>query len=193
MPVKSIYFKEDGMKKKNLGLAGGLLVLLAIYPLAVRAQMNDTASATGPDNSTAQSTPSSDDGGSMQGDGMDGGWVDKMKDKLKLSDDQVTQLKQAMANQKAAAMPLVDDMKTQTKTLAQKVKAGASDDTLKPILDQLDQDRQSLDAAHQKTMASIRVILTPTQQAKAYLAMTWKRMEIKKDIKKDMEKPEPNQ
>jgi Spy/CpxP family protein refolding chaperone len=181
------------MKKKNLGLMGALWVLLAVYPLAVRAQMNETAPATGPDNSTAQSTPSDNSGASMQGDGMDGGWVDKMKDKLKLSDDQVTQLKQAMENQKASAMPLMDDMKAQTKTLAQKVKAGASDDTLKPILDQLDQDRQSLDMGRQKTMASIRVILTPTQQAKAYLAMTWKRMEMKKDMKKDMAKPEAGQ
>ena len=55
---------------------------------------------------------------------MGGKWVDKMKEKLDLTDAQVSQIKQVFENQKSTAKPIREDLKTQTKALAQKMKAG---------------------------------------------------------------------
>jgi Spy/CpxP family protein refolding chaperone len=162
------------MKKTKWLMAGSLLACLAAYPLMAQSDSNNST-ATGPDNGTMQGPPP--DGGDMSGGGdgpqgeMGGKWVDKMKEKLDLTDAQVSRIKQVFENQKSTAKPIREDLKTQTKALAQKMKAGAGDGDLKPLLDKIDQDRKNLDAARQQNMEALRGILTPTQQAKAYLAM----------------------
>ncbi|HVM31538.1 MAG TPA: Spy/CpxP family protein refolding chaperone [bacterium] len=140
------------MNKMKLWMVGGLLASLAAYPLMALA---DDAAAPAPD-----------------GNGPLGGrWMEKMKDKLGLTDAQVDKLKQLAKDQRSAVKPLRHDLKDETKTLADKLKAGAGDSDLKRVLDKIDQDRQALDAARQKNREALRGILTPTQQAKAYLAM----------------------
>jgi Spy/CpxP family protein refolding chaperone len=183
------YFKsmEEMMKKlKCLALAGGLLAGWCVYPLAVQADDSSVAPAAGPDNGTMQGPPPRNDQGSNPaaepGDAMDGAWIDHAKDKLKLSNDQVAQLHKAVDDEKNRIVPLREDMKTQIQSLAQKLKAGAGDDALKPILDQIDQDRQDLAADQQKTTEAIRAVLTPTQQAKVILAMILKRMGMTRGV-----------
>jgi Spy/CpxP family protein refolding chaperone len=167
--------REDVMKKTKWLMAGGLLACLAAYPLLAQADSKTDSPATGPDNGTMQGPPPdgadmSDGGDEPQGE-MGGKWVDRMKEKLDLTDAQVSRIKQVFENQKSTAKPIREDLKTQTKALAQKMKAGAGDGDLKSILDKIDQDRKNLDAARQQNMEALRGILTPTQQAKAYLAM----------------------
>jgi len=177
------------MKKlKRLALAGSLLAGWCVYPLAVRADDSSTAPAAGLDKGTTQGPPPQDVNGTNpaagpQGDPMDGAWIDKAKDKLKLSDDQVTRLHKAVADEKNAVTPLQEDMKTQIHSLVQKLQSGAGDDALKPVLDQIDQDNQAFAADRQKTTEAFRDILTPTQQAKILLSMTVKRMKMMREMR----------
>ncbi|HET9870851.1 MAG TPA: hypothetical protein VFR02_10200, partial [bacterium] len=113
------------MKRMKLWLAGGLLASLAVYPLAALA--DDGAGAPPPDDGAMQGPPP-EGMGEMGG----GKWLDTMKDKLGLSDSQVGQIKKNLEDQKNALKPIREDIRTQTKVLAEKVKAGAKDQDLKP-------------------------------------------------------------
>jgi|SRR5579883_2649348 len=95
----------------------------------------------------------------------------KLKDKLGLSDDQVTKLDAAWKSAKDAAKPYQDQMKADMAKLKQQVESKASDDDIKATLDDLDAAHKGMQGAMEKAKADSRSILTPTQQAKMALRM----------------------
>jgi Spy/CpxP family protein refolding chaperone len=104
-----------------------------------------------------------------------------IKDKLELSDDQVVQLKAMWNKEKAELAPLVKQQLADLKTLGEKVKAGAPDAELNPILDNMESRRQNIESVKSKYISQAREILTPTQQAKVVLGVAfWKGAALKK-------------
>jgi Spy/CpxP family protein refolding chaperone len=127
----------------------------------------------------AQDAPAADNQGgdkpAMQGDHKPGDWgkdrIEHLKDKLGLTDDQATQLKEAFQKQGEAIKPLRDQEKIDMDTLQQKVDTKASDSDIKALLDKLKEDRKTLQDTQERSMEKFRMILTPTQQAKWVLSM----------------------
>ncbi|SRR5665213_3282393 len=124
-----------------------------------------------------QNQPADDQGGdhpAMQ-DGNHGNWdkdrIEHLKDKLGLTDDQATQLKEAFKKQSEANKPLRDQEKIDIDTLQQKVDQKASDSDIKSLLDKLEKDHKQMQEVQQNSMDKIRTILNPTQQAKWVLSM----------------------
>lgn len=124
-----------------------------------------------------QNQPSDDQGGdhpAMQ-DGNHGDWgkdrIEHLKDKLGLTDDQATKLKEAFRKQEEANKPLCDQEKIDIDTLQQKVDQKAPDSDLKSLLDKLEKDHKQMQEVKQNSMDKIRMILDPTQQAKWVLSM----------------------
>jgi Spy/CpxP family protein refolding chaperone len=124
-----------------------------------------------------QNQPANDQGGdhpAMQ-DGNHGDWgkdrIEHLKDKLGLTDDQATQLKEAFKKHEEANKPLRDQEKIDIDTLQQKVDQKASDEDLKSLLDKLEKDHKQMQEVQQNSMDKIRMILNPTQQAKWVLSM----------------------
>ncbi|MGH7740235.1 MAG: Spy/CpxP family protein refolding chaperone [bacterium] len=154
------------MKAKRFLLAGGLLASLVVYPLALQARADGMSSAKGSDGKQAMKCPMPNGQG-----GMAGHSIEKMKENLGLSDDQVGKIKDVFKDQMNQTKSVREDLKTQTKDLAEKLKAGAKDPELKSILDKIDQDKQDLASASHKRMEALRDILTPTQQAKMCVGM----------------------
>ncbi len=129
--------------------------------------------------------------------------MEKMKEKLGLTDAQVVKLKAAMKKQMEANKPLRDQEKIDIDTLQQKVDSKASDSDITAALDKLKEDRKALQEAQERSMEKTRTILTPIQQAKWVLSMgrgmgKWdgkKKGEWKKDGKDrgdDAAKPAPD-
>ena len=122
-----------------------------------------------------EQAPPAGDGPSAMDQGMGGMMgqdrLEKMKEKLGLSDDQVSKLKALFKSQRSVTKPLRDKLKSDMDDLQKKVDAKASDADLKKVLDSLSDDRKNLEAARQKMVDQIREILTPLQQAKFVLAM----------------------
>ena len=102
---------------------------------------------------------------------MDGSRMDKLKEKLGLSDDQVSKLKDLFKSQGETMKPLRDQMKIDMDTLQQKVDTKASDGDVKKLLDKLEADQKEMQAGREKMKDQLRAILTPTQQAKMVLGM----------------------
>ena len=117
-------------------------------------------------------------GGGMMGEGR----VDQWKEKLGLSDEQVSKLKDLFKSQMDIMKPLRDQMKIDMDTLQQKVDAKASDADLKKVLGTLSADRKNLDSARQKMEDQVRGILTPTQQAKFVLGLNNKGKQMMKKM-----------
>jgi Spy/CpxP family protein refolding chaperone len=124
-----------------------------------------------------QNPPAEDQGGDhpmMQG-GDHGDWgknrIEHMKEKLGLTDDQATQLKEAFKKHEEANRPLRDQEKIDVDTLQQKVDIKASDSDIKDLLDKLENDHKQMQQVQDNFMDKIRTILNPTQQAKWLLWM----------------------
>jgi Spy/CpxP family protein refolding chaperone len=111
----------------------------------------------------------------------------KLKDKLGLTDDQVTKLDAAWKAQKEAAKPLHEQMKKDMEKLKDQVKNKAKDDEIQATLDSLAATRKSMRESMEKTHADADAILTPTQRAKMVLKMAharkhwWSKWGHKKD------------
>jgi Spy/CpxP family protein refolding chaperone len=127
-----------------------------------------------------QNPPTDDQGGDhprmQDGDhGDHGDWgkdrIEHLKDKLGLSDDQATKLKEAFKKQMEANKPLRDQEKIDMDTLQQKVDIKASDSDIKALLDKLKDDHKQIQDTQERSMDKIRAILSPTQQAKWVLTM----------------------
>jgi Spy/CpxP family protein refolding chaperone len=106
--------------------------------------------------------------------GPQGGMVmnpDKLKDKLGLTDDQVTQMKDLFRTQMAAGKTIQDQMKLDIDTLQQKVDAKASVAELQKSLDALAADRKAMQASRENMETQVNKILTTVQQAKLILGM----------------------
>lgn len=121
--------------------------------------------------------PSDDQGGdhpAMQ-DGNHGDWgkdrIEHLKDKLGLTDDQATQLKEAFKKHEEANKPLRDQERIDFDTLQQKVDTKGSDSDIKDLLDRLDKDHKQMQQVQDNFMEKLRTILTPVQQAKWVLSM----------------------
>jgi hypothetical protein len=94
--------------------------------------------------------------------------VDKMKDKLGLSGEQVDKLKAAMKARREAIEPLMKQMKESMNKLQAQVKAKASDADIQAILDDLEQARAGMRTAMEKFKADT-TFLSATQRAKMML------------------------
>ncbi len=148
------------MKKSIIWAA--LLVVLAWSPAAL-SLADDSAPAGGDDHPGM--------GHGMDGGMMGGGHLDKLKEKLGLTNDQAAKLKDVFKSQMEANKPLRDQMKIDVDTLQQKVDAKASDADIKKLLDKLETDNKQMQAGREKMKDQLRAILTPTQQAKMVLGM----------------------
>jgi Spy/CpxP family protein refolding chaperone len=94
-----------------------------------------------------------------------------MKDKLGLTDAQVTQLKALVAAEKAEYGPLVKQQLADLKVLGDQIKAKAPDDQVKTTMDRLENGRLAIAAAKTKYIGQAKAILNPTQQGKLLLAV----------------------
>lgn len=166
---------------KKLIYLGSLLTVLVLGPvMTIRADENQ---------------PSTGDGEKM---GMKGdmdspeagkGRLEKMKEKLGLTDAQATQLKDLFQKQREDTKPLRDQVKIDMDTLKQKVDTKASDSAVKGTLDALSADRKAMQSDREKFMEKIRTILTPTQQAKFVLGMKARGGEMMKKWKEHGKRP----
>ena len=113
-----------------------------------------------------------DDDKPMMG-GEDGGTgrIEKMKEKLGLSDSQVTQMKDLFKKQMEGNKPLRDQMKIDMDTLQQKVDLKASDSDIQKLLDKLEGEQKEMSRSREKMKDQLKSILNPTQQAKFVLGM----------------------
>ncbi len=93
----------------------------------------------------------------------------KLKDKLGLTDDQVSKLDAARKAHQEAVKPLRERMKADIAKLREQVKSKASDAEIKATLDDLDGAWKGLRGAMEKLKSDSAAILTPTQQAKMTL------------------------
>src|SRR5260221_141962 len=89
--------------------------------------------------------------GSMMGNEKGGvNQVEKMKEKLGLSDSQASKLKDLFKKQREDMTPLRDQMKIDMDTLQQKVDMKAPDSEIKKLLDKLDADRKGMESGREK-------------------------------------------
>jgi Spy/CpxP family protein refolding chaperone len=95
--------------------------------------------------------------------------LDRMKETLGLSDEQVSKLKALFESQRAEMKPIREKMMADMDTLRKKKEAKASDAELKTALDALSADRKSMQDLRQNQQEKFRGILTPEQQAKMAL------------------------
>jgi len=155
------------MKKfSRLFLVGSLATALFLgYGLAKAEDQSQPA------NDQVGDHPAMQDGDHGNGEDRGKDRIEHLKDKLGLTDDQTTQLKEAFRKQEEANKPLRDQEKIDIDTLQQKVDQKASDSDLKSLLDKLEKDRKQIQEVQQNSMDKIRMILDPTQQAKWVLSM----------------------
>jgi Spy/CpxP family protein refolding chaperone len=95
--------------------------------------------------------------------------LEKMKENLSLSDDQVAKLKALFKSHREEMKPLQEKVKADMDALGKKKEAKASDAELKAALDALSADQKNVQELRQKHQEKIRGILTPEQQAKMVL------------------------
>jgi Spy/CpxP family protein refolding chaperone len=150
------------MRNLMSGMALGCLAMILVWGTsAVRAQ---------------DDPPTGDDGGqpAMRHKGDWGGkdhMADRWKEKLGLSDSQVTQLKDAFKKQMEEAKSLRDQERIDRDTLQQKVDLKTSDSEIQKLLDTLSADREKAEAKRKKFEEQLKSILSPTQRAKFVLDM----------------------
>ena len=148
---------------RKIWLAG--LLAATLVGAAVGVYADDEKAPAGHDNSPAMGQGM--DGGMMP----EGGWIDKAKKKLGLTDDQASKLKDLFKSQMESNKPLRDQMKIDMDTLQQKIDTKASDADIKKLLDKLDAEQKEMQTSHEKMKDQLRSILSPTQQAKLVLVM----------------------
>ena len=141
--------------------------LLALFLMGTVSWARADEAAAGDDAAPMAHADHGMDGGM----GMGGKMMDRMKEKLGLSDSQVSQLKDMFKKTREENQSLRDQAKIDMDTLQQKVDSKASDSDLKNLLDKLQKDKDGLTAARKKVVDQMRDILTPTQQAKMVLSM----------------------
>jgi Spy/CpxP family protein refolding chaperone len=158
-------------------LMAGALVgsALTVFADEAQTQLGDNGGQA----ATDQAQPAGDNASQGGDEGGHDGWggghsgmgMEKMKHKLGLTDDQVTQMKALFKSQMDSGKTLRDQMKVDMDILRQKVDAKASNSDLKSALDTLSADKKALDKSRQKMEDQVRQILTPMQQAKWVLSM----------------------
>jgi|GEM_PF-1664140 len=165
--------KFGGLKMKKWMICASLLAGL-IFGFASSAKADEGAPA-GNDDKPGMGQNTGDEHEGMDGGAM-GGRLDKMKEKLSLTDSQVSQLKTLFKKQMENNKPLRDQERIDMDTLQQEVDANASDADIKKLLDKLDGERKTLQSSREKMTDQLRTILTPSQQAKMVLGMRQKGM-----------------
>ena len=95
----------------------------------------------------------------------------ELKQKLGLTDDQVSKLQAISASEKAEYTPLIQKGLADLKLLSDKIKAGAPDSEISPIIDSIEANRQAIEGAKTKYIVQVRAVLNPTQQGKVALAV----------------------
>jgi Spy/CpxP family protein refolding chaperone len=118
--------------------------------------------------------------GGQWGGGKAGDRMEMMKKRLNLSDSQVFKLKDLFKKQMEETKPLRDQLKIDMDKLQQKIDTKAAASDLKDLLDQLQKDRQDLQASREKLTDQLRDILSPEQQAKFVLDMRNRGMRMMK-------------
>lgn len=126
--------------------------LFAAGPFAVRARAEDGGH---------------DEGGRAER----AGHMEKMKERLGLTDDQAAKLKAAWKAEKDASEELREKSKQASHKLEEEVRDLASEKEIQATLDQLDANRKAMMAERQKLEASFAAILRPSQRAKMRLMM----------------------
>ncbi len=96
---------------------------------------------------------------------------ERMKERLGLTDEQAAKLKELRGSNKKEMRALQDKVQDETTAIKRKLRDGAGDDVLKPLLDKLAADHEALQAKRKANMDKMRAILTPTQQAKFLVGM----------------------
>ena len=97
--------------------------------------------------------------------------MENLKEKLDLSDEQVNEMKSIRQKGREKSQILREKLKTDVKTLSEKLKAGADGAVLKSLLEKVYADQKSLEVYRKKQMEETRNVLTPTQQAKWVVGM----------------------
>lgn len=144
---------------KRYILAAAAAAALTAWTLPARAHDDDKA---GPHHGEEMDGPEHHDPAKM---------MEKMKDKLGLSDDQAAKLKDAMKAHGDAMKPLHDAMHDGMKKLGEQLKSTADDKDISASLDALKAARASVQAEQDKLDATLKAFLTPTQRAKLLMGM----------------------
>jgi len=100
-----------------------------------------------------------------------GAMGDRMKERLGLTDEQAAKLKDLRESNQKEMRALQDKVQDETTAIKRKLRDGAGDSVLKPLLDKLQADHETLQAKRKANMDKMREILTPTQQAKMLVMM----------------------
>jgi Spy/CpxP family protein refolding chaperone len=103
-----------------------------------------------------------------RGEGHEGHW----KEKLGLSDEQSKRMEAIRTSEKTEMEPLHEKMRVLKEKLRWQVDAKANDKDIKATLDELEISFNSMQSAEKKYRDQKKVILTPTQQAQAFLMMS---------------------
>ncbi len=111
----------------------------------------------------------------------------RMKDKLGLTDDQVKKITVIFDVEKTGMKALLKQRGDDLKTLGEKVKTGAKDEELLPLITAVQTDNQNLMTEGKKDLDQVKEILTPTQQAKWILSMNnrWGHGKFNREKKKE--------
>ena len=142
------------MKRYLCAAFAAALLMPSLWAVGARAQ--EDGAPPPPEQSEHQS------GGSP-----DGGKVpEQMKKRLKLTDEQDTEFKDALKAHGDAIKPYVRQMKDLVKELADQIKSKAPDADIQKSLDALKAARRAMVDEQEKFQDSLDKFLTPTQRAK---------------------------
>ncbi len=115
------------------------------------------------------SAAKSDDGSLSKNRGADRPRMERARDDgfaRDLTDAQREQMKALRKSFQKEMEPLRKKAQKDAQAVADKLKSGATDDQLKPLLDRLAADHEALGSHRREHQKAIRGILTPTQQAR---------------------------
>jgi Spy/CpxP family protein refolding chaperone len=113
------------------------------------------------------------------GEGM-GPRLAKMKDALGLTDEQVAKIQAIADSQKDAINALRQQTLTDMNDFRAKSKAGAKDEELKPLVDKIKTDRESMQEIRKKLTDQFQAVLTPEQEAKLEVIVEQHHEQMKK-------------
>jgi hypothetical protein len=114
-------------------------------------------------------------------DGRDNDRIGRMKEFLGLNDDQVTKIKLIYDDSKTRLEPLQKQLGADLKALRDKVKAGAPDADLKPLMAAVQADNQKLMDSRRIELDQINAVLTTLQQAKLMAGWPMERWKADRD------------
>ena len=102
------------------------------------------------------------------GAGMHGRFGERMAAELGLSDQQKTQIKTILQNEKTKVQPLRDQLRTEHQQMAALTKGGAFDETqVRNLANQEAQTQANLIVERERVKSEIYQVLTPDQRTKA--------------------------